>query len=151
MADSATAQRDARRVKKNSKDLQEALGKMELQLNDMAGAASVWQGLGRIGQASRRERRNSRELEEELRQQFNEIDKDGSGGLDFDEIAVVLKKMDPNSSDEDVNKLLTWADVDGNGVIDFEEYKSIMTYKIAREGIMEKGVPVEGGPRAKLG
>jgi|EP00966_Prymnesium_polylepis_P206322 hypothetical protein len=109
------SQSEARRIKKNSKDLTDQLTDMKDRLNSMAGAAQVWQSMGNFGAGVRRERRNSKDLTEDLRKAFNELDEDGSGELDKEEVKGALQKANPSITDEEVDKMIAWADLDGNG------------------------------------
>ena len=74
-----------------------------------------------------RERRdaNKEVTEEEHREQareiFDRIDPDGDG-LELDEIALVVRKIDHSASDAQIQTIFNDADTDGGGVISFEEF-----------------------------
>merc|ERR1719178_63670 len=71
LKDTKTAQRDAERVRRKSKELEQSL-------SDMAAAAEAWNGIGGRGS-----RRSSKDYDdEELRCIFESIDKDGSGTIE---------------------------------------------------------------------
>jgi Ca2+-binding EF-hand superfamily protein len=62
---------------------------------------------------------------EELKEAFIVIDDDKSGGIDFSEIGVLLRKMDSTFTDNDIEQILNSLDLDGGGNIDWEEFKRI--------------------------
>jgi len=81
-----------------------------------------------------RQRRKSRELEQEifgmhitdvkrLQDIFDNIDEDHSGSIDATELMNALMKAGKTPSKEQVKKLLTKYDEDGNGTIEFREYQ----------------------------
>ena len=56
---------------------------------------------------------------------FNQYDDDGSGELDYDELARVLEKWGlENVSEADVEQLVKRFDVKKNGKLDFDEFRS---------------------------
>eukprot|EP00966_Prymnesium_polylepis_P299359 6917704-Prymnesium_polylepis.1 len=60
-------------------------------------------------------RRSSREMVQTLREQFDEIDADGSGYLDPGAIKAALQRRYPDATGADVQMLVQMADADGNG------------------------------------
>ena len=109
---------------------------LEKGFTDIAEASSVWQNLGGF----KRNRRNSKELnEDELREAFNKIDKDGSGSIDREELEEALnKEMEAEGKKltaDQIDQLMNFADADGNGEIDFDEYKTIIQ---ASSGVPKK-------------
>ena len=63
---------------------------------------------------------------EQLKKRFNELDKDHSGKLEKDEIRDVVKKTNPNVSDQEIDDLIKQADKNGDGLIDFEEFLTLV-------------------------
>ena len=60
--------------------------------------------------------------EAQLREFFNEIDTDGSGFLDRDEIAALAKRLGVEFSERELDEAMAEMDADGGGEIDFEEF-----------------------------
>ena len=63
---------------------------------------------------------------EEMRIVFAKFDEDG-GGVDKEEIRLIVDKIDPSITDEQVDILFKAADTDGGGVIDFDEFFAAAT------------------------
>ena len=64
----------------------------------------------------------------QLQRVFNSVDDDGSGELDYDELARVLEKWGlENVSDADVEQLVNRFDVNKNGKLDFDEFLGLAT------------------------
>ncbi|XP_046557159.1 calmodulin-like [Haliotis rubra] len=61
----------------------------------------------------------------EMRQAFDQIDKDGNGLLDADELKAVLTKCGRSLSMSEVNSLISKADVNGDGKLDFDEFVTL--------------------------
>jgi len=84
-----------------------------------------------------RQRRKSRELEQEifgmhitdvkqLQEIFDNIDEDHSGSIDATELTNALMKAGKTPSREQVKQLVTKYDEDGNGTIEFREYQTMI-------------------------
>ena len=52
---------------------------------------------------------------------FQQMDRDHSGTLDFDEFSRVFAQFNPSATMEDMMKLFDEADADGNGFLDHDE------------------------------
>merc|ERR1711988_1730453 len=68
-----------------------------------------------------------------LRAKFDEIDKDGSGEVDKEELKCLLKDcsgVDP--SDIEVDEMMELVDTDGSGTMDFDEFVNV--YKKVQKG-----------------
>merc|ERR1739841_396750 len=67
--------------------------------------------------------------ESELNDMINEVDKDGSGAIDFAEfLAMMCKKMhDPADTEDEVKEAFRVFDRDGNGTISAAELMHVMT------------------------
>ncbi len=63
--------------------------------------------------------------EDELKEAFGKIDLDKSGLINFDEIRVLLQKMDKTFTDDDIAQILESLDLDGAGKIQWAEFKRI--------------------------
>ena len=77
-------------------------------------------------------------------QMFNRMDKDGSAGIDKDELSAMTEKMTEASGTElDMDILMEEFDRDGDGVLNQEETHAAM------ESLKEQmGTPPNGGPGA---
>ena len=60
----------------------------------------------------------------ELRLQFQEIDKDGSGMILASELTEIIKKCDLNISKSDIDEMIQEVDYHGNGKINYSEFLS---------------------------
>ena len=60
----------------------------------------------------------------ELRLQFQEIDKDGSGMILASELTEIIKKCDLNISESDIDEMIKEVDYHGNGKINYSEFLS---------------------------
>ena len=60
----------------------------------------------------------------ELRLQFQEIDKDGSGMILASELTEIIKKCDLNISKSDIDEMINEVDYHGNGKINYSEFLS---------------------------
>ncbi|KAH8753829.1 hypothetical protein F5883DRAFT_189119 [Diaporthe sp. PMI_573] len=58
---------------------------------------------------------------------FNEYDTDKGGNITVEEFARVMRKTNPNVSDEEVSKIISEVDLDGDGTINFDEFITMMT------------------------
>ena len=58
----------------------------------------------------------------------NEVDKDGTGSIDFPEfLTMMARKMKDNDSEEEIRKAFKVFDEDDKGFISFSEFRRIMT------------------------
>ena len=55
------------------------------------------------------------------------IDLDGSGGLDKEELATVMRSLGQKPSDEELDEMLEQDNPDGDGELDFSEFLKLMT------------------------
>jgi|Transcript_15206 calmodulin len=62
------------------------------------------------------------EPEDDIREAFQVMDKDGNGYLNAKELRYVLTNIGEPLTEEEVEKILADADVDGDGRIDFNEF-----------------------------
>jgi calmodulin len=61
---------------------------------------------------------------QEARALFDEIDEDGSGALDRDEIRVLAKRLGKKLTNAKLDAAMAEMDADGNGDVDFDEFLS---------------------------
>lgn len=64
--------------------------------------------------------------DEDIRETFKVVDRDGGGTLSRDEMVLLLKNLNVPASDQNIDDLMKEADGDGSGEIDFDELISIM-------------------------
>jgi len=58
----------------------------------------------------------------QLKAKFSQLDKNGDGKLDFNELTELLKKGNPRMTTRDVRLLFTKVDVNGDGTVEFDEF-----------------------------
>ena len=63
---------------------------------------------------------------EQLKTLFNTIDKDGSGGIDLEEILEICDVLGLKATEEEMQEMLEAADADQDGVLNYEEFLTIM-------------------------
>jgi Ca2+-binding EF-hand superfamily protein len=61
-----------------------------------------------------------------LRQQFRQIDEDGSGALSYSEFAGAIKAMGIDVPDIDVKNAFKAFDLNGNGQIEYDEFIKVI-------------------------
>jgi hypothetical protein len=113
-------------------------------------ATKTWQLLNRDGGMLGVKGRLSLRLEEEgdafameMRSLFREIDEDGSGTLDADEIRQLVARLGRRLSDKELHAAMREMDESGDGEVDFEEFEQcaslpaddlVMHHRDARQG-----------------
>lgn len=81
-----------------------------------------------------RMREKRRELDNQrLRRQFERVDEDGSGEIEFPEFRRLCRTMSPALSEDEVQTVFDTIDVDGSGALDFEEFKAWWNSDAGRE------------------
>ncbi|KAK6915423.1 EF-hand domain [Dillenia turbinata] len=58
------------------------------------------------------------------------IDRDGDGCITMQELATVIKSLDANPTEEELQGMINEVDVDGNGTIEFGEFLHVMARKM---------------------
>ncbi|MED6145816.1 translation elongation factor EF1B gamma [Stylosanthes scabra] len=66
----------------------------------------------------------------DLKEAFGLFDKDGDGCITVEELATVIRSLDQNPSEEELQDMITEVDADGNGTIEFDEFLNLMAKKI---------------------
>lgn len=81
------------------------------------------------------------EIEDMVRQMFINVDADGSGQIDREELMEAFEEMGAQVTWEDVDRMIKAADVDGNETVDLEEVTAAVLQEVLkmREGLINKG------------
>ncbi|KAI3898631.1 hypothetical protein MKW98_000744 [Papaver atlanticum] len=66
----------------------------------------------------------------EFQEAFCLFDKDGDGCITIEELATVIRSLDQNPTEEELQDMIKEVDVDGNGTIEFGEFLSLMARKM---------------------
>ncbi|KAI3937324.1 hypothetical protein MKW98_001895 [Papaver atlanticum] len=66
----------------------------------------------------------------EFQEAFCLFDKDGDGCITIEELATVIRSMDQNPTEEELQEMMSEVDVNGNGTIEFVEFLNIMARKM---------------------
>merc|ERR1711953_381022 len=72
-------------------------------------------------------------LNAELREAFDEFDKDGSGSISTKELLGVMRSMGQNPTEDEVLELVMEVDLNGDGTIDFPEFLQMMKKKSSEQ------------------
>ncbi|XP_062108251.1 calmodulin-like protein 8 isoform X2 [Humulus lupulus] len=66
----------------------------------------------------------------EFKEAFCLFDKDGDGCITIEELATVIRSLDQNPTEEELQDMISEVDVDGNGTIEFAEFLNLMANKM---------------------
>ncbi|XP_054822260.1 calmodulin-like protein 11 isoform X1 [Prosopis cineraria] len=66
----------------------------------------------------------------EFKEAFCLFDKDGDGCITLEELATVIRSLDQNPTDEELQDMISEVDADGNGTIEFAEFLTLMAKKM---------------------
>ncbi|CAN8258419.1 unnamed protein product [Cochlearia groenlandica] len=66
----------------------------------------------------------------EFKEAFGLFDKDGDGCITADELATVVRSLDQNPTQQELQDMINEIDSDGNGTIEFSEFLNLMANKI---------------------
>ncbi|XP_010279286.1 PREDICTED: calmodulin-like protein 11 [Nelumbo nucifera] len=66
----------------------------------------------------------------EFREAFCLFDKDGDGCITIEELATVIRSLDQNPTEEELQDMISEVDADGNGTIEFGEFLTLMARKM---------------------
>ncbi|KAL4637508.1 hypothetical protein ACB092_03G081700 [Castanea dentata] len=79
-------------------------------------------------------------LTEEQIAEFQEVfclfDKDGDGCITIEELAIAIRSLDQNPTEEELKSMINEVDVDGNGTIEFGEFLNLMARKMKLRHVM---------------
>ncbi|XP_055610006.1 troponin C isoform X3 [Uranotaenia lowii] len=66
-------------------------------------------------------------MQQELKEAFRLYDKEGNGYITTDVLREILKELDSNLTNDDLDMMIEEIDSDGSGTVDFDEFMEIMT------------------------
>ncbi|CAL5416233.1 unnamed protein product [Camellia sinensis] len=66
----------------------------------------------------------------EFQEAFSLFDKDGDGCITVEELATVIRSLDQNPTEEELQDMISEVDSDGNGTIEFTEFLNLMANKM---------------------
>ncbi|CAN8270448.1 unnamed protein product [Cochlearia groenlandica] len=85
---------------------------------------------------------STQELSQEQIMEFKEafclFDKNGDGCITADELANVIRSLDQNPTEQELQDMITEIDSDGNGTIEFSEFLNLMAYHIQESDVNEE-------------
>ncbi|XP_010466587.1 PREDICTED: calmodulin-like protein 11 [Camelina sativa] len=74
----------------------------------------------------------------EFKEAFCLFDKDGDGCITADELATVIRSLDQNPTEQELQDMITEIDSDGNGTIEFSEFLNLMANQIQETDVDEE-------------
>ncbi|KAJ3643228.1 hypothetical protein Zmor_025952 [Zophobas morio] len=66
-------------------------------------------------------------MQSELKEAFRLYDKEGNGYITTATLKEILKELDNNLSNEELDGIITEIDTDGSGTVDYDEFMEVMT------------------------
>ncbi|XWS58337.1 hypothetical protein CRYUN_Cryun08bG0025600 [Craigia yunnanensis] len=66
----------------------------------------------------------------EFQEAFSLFDKDGDGCITIEELAIAIKSLDQDPTEEELQNMINEVDTDGNGTIEFGEFLNLMARKM---------------------
>ena len=66
-------------------------------------------------------------LEEELREAFRLYDKQGNGYINVSDLRDILRALDDNITEDELDEMIAEIDTDGSGTVDFDEFMEMMS------------------------
>ncbi|PSR92769.1 Calmodulin-like protein [Actinidia chinensis var. chinensis] len=66
----------------------------------------------------------------EFQEVFSLFDKDGDGCITVEELATVIRSLDQNPTEEELQDMINEIDADGNGTIEFTEFLNFMANRM---------------------
>merc|ERR1712141_481902 len=65
-------------------------------------------------------------LKEELKEAFRIYDRDGQGFITTDVLKEILREIDSELTEDDLDNIIEEVDEDGSGTLDFDEFQGMM-------------------------
>lgn len=66
-------------------------------------------------------------MQEELREAFRLYDKEGNGYINVSDLREILRALEDNMSEDELDEMIAEIDTDGSGTVDFDEFMEVMT------------------------
>lgn len=66
-------------------------------------------------------------MQQELKEAFRLYDKEGNGYITTQVLREILKELDDNLTNDDLDMMIEEIDSDGSGTVDFDEFMEVMT------------------------
>ncbi|EFA10024.1 troponin C [Tribolium castaneum] len=66
-------------------------------------------------------------MQAELKEAFRLYDKEGNGYITTSTLKEILKELDNNLSNEELDGIIAEIDTDGSGTVDYDEFMEVMT------------------------
>jgi len=66
-------------------------------------------------------------MQQELREAFRLYDKEGNGYIKTSALRDILRALDDNLTEPELDEMITEIDTDGSGTVDFDEFMEMMT------------------------
>ncbi|XP_072039372.1 neo-calmodulin [Amphiura filiformis] len=66
----------------------------------------------------------------EFKEAFSLFDKDGDGTITTKELGTVMRSLDQNPTEAELQDMINEVDADGNGTLDFPEFLTMMAHKM---------------------
>ncbi|KAL1199982.1 Calmodulin-like protein 8 [Cardamine amara subsp. amara] len=74
----------------------------------------------------------------EFKEAFCLFDKDGDGCITVEELASVIRSLDKNPTEQELQDIITEIESDGNGTIEFAEFLNLMAKKLQESDVEEE-------------
>ncbi|CAK9165025.1 unnamed protein product [Ilex paraguariensis] len=81
---------------------------------------------------------NEEQIVDEFQESSGLFDKDGDGCITVEELATVIRSLDQNPTEEELQDMISEVDSDGNGNIDFPEFLNLMAQKMKETDVEEE-------------
>ncbi|KAJ8981985.1 hypothetical protein NQ317_013637 [Molorchus minor] len=65
-------------------------------------------------------------IQTELKGAFRLYDRDGNGFITIEVLREILRELDDNLTEDDLDNMVDEIDTDGSGTVDWEEFKAVM-------------------------
>jgi calmodulin len=66
-------------------------------------------------------------MQEELREAFRLYDKEGNGYINVSDLREILRALEDNIAEDELDDMIAEIDQDGSGTVDFDEFMEVMT------------------------
>ncbi|GAB6019428.1 hypothetical protein CHUAL_001009 [Chamberlinius hualienensis] len=66
-------------------------------------------------------------MQQELREAFRLYDKEGNGYINVSDLREILRALEDNMKEDELDEMIAEIDTDGSGTVDFDEFMELMT------------------------